>query len=113
MGSSQGGLTVSATETVNLDDKIGGGALGLVAAAGASVGIANINSDTEAYIASGATVSVAGDVTVSSTYSDNVNVSSYGAQGRSGSLWGRSMRPSTIPARRSPTSAATWPGRSR
>ena len=84
VNSSGGGLTVSATESVNLDDKIGGGALGLIAAAGASVGIANINSDTEADIAKGATVSVARDVTVSSTYSDNVNVSSYGAQGSIG-----------------------------
>ena len=84
VGSSQAGLTVSATETVNLNDKIGGGALGLLAAAGASVGITNIHSDAEAYIASGATVSVAGDVTVNSTYFDNINVNSYGAQGAIG-----------------------------
>ena len=53
VNSSGGGLTVSATESVDLDDKIGGGALGLIAAAGESVGIANINSDTEADIAKG------------------------------------------------------------
>ena len=82
--SQEGGLAVSATESVNLDDKIGGGALGLIGAAGASVGITNINSDTVADIAQGATVSVARDVTVSSTYSDNVSVSSYGAQGAIG-----------------------------
>ena len=113
VGSSQGGLTVSATETVNLNDKIGGGALGLLAAAGASVGITNIHSNAEAYIASGATVSVAGNVTVNSTYFDNINVNSYGARVRSGSHSGPFTRPSTIRARRSPTSPATWPGPSR
>jgi hypothetical protein len=84
VSSSAGGLTVSATETVNIQDRIGGGALGLIAAAGASVGITTINSDTMAYISSSATVSVAGNVTVSSTYFDNVSVSSYGAQGAIG-----------------------------
>jgi trimeric autotransporter adhesin len=66
-----GNIDVTATERITLNQGIGNIAVGAVGVGG-SVAIANINGNTQAFIANGATVNAGGNLNITADFTDNL-----------------------------------------
>ncbi len=75
---SGGDIIVSATETLTLEQVAGAAAIGGVAGVGGAVAIADISSETTAFVDNDATLATRDEVSISATFSNTSDVYAYG-----------------------------------